>query len=322
MIRKLLVTTAMATLLASGAYAQTTTEPAPVAPAPTETQPAAPAVTPSDGHLASNLIGETVYSGTGENAQNIGQVNDIVIDSAGQVQAVVVGIGGFLGIGEKNVALEYATLDWAEENGDRWLVVAASKEQLEALPTFDTAPYEPAPAVALTEPANPPAATAPADDTAMAPAPEAAPPADESTAAAPPAASDNTTAAAPAATDDTQTAAIDRASLTEIPADQISAENLLGTTVYGADDSNVGEIGDVVMSTDGKIDAVVIDVGGFLGVGEKPVAVGFDNLAFMQDADGNRYLYTQFTKEQLDAQPTYDESTWAEKRDEQRLMIQ
>ncbi len=322
MIRKLLVTTAMATLLASGAYAQTTTEPAPVEPAPTETQPAATAVTPSDGHLASNLIGETVYSGTGENAQNIGDVNDIVIDSAGRVQAVVVGVGGFLGIGEKNVALEYGTLDWAEENGDRWLVVAASKEQLEALPAFDTAPYEPAPAVAVTEPANPPATTAPADDTAMAPAPEATPPADESTAAAPPAATDNTTAAAPEATDNTQTAAIDRASLTEVPADQISAENLLGTTVYGADDANVGEIGDVVMSTDGKIDAVVLDVGGFLGVGEKPVAVGFDNLAFMQDADGNRYLYTQFTKEQLDAQPTYDESTWAEKRDEQRLMIQ
>ena len=55
--------------------------------------------------------------------------------------------------------------------------------------------------------------------------------------------------------------------------------------------------------------------------GEKEVAVGSDNLAFMTDKDGNKYLYTTFTKEQLDAAPTYDKSSWAEKRDEQRLTV-
>ena len=77
-----------------------------------------------------------------------------------------------------------------------------------------------------------------------------------------------------------------------------------------------------MLTQDGKVDAVIIDVGGFLGVGEKPVAVGFDKLAFMTDKDGKKYLYTKFTKEQLDAQPAYDKGTYAEKRDEQRLMVQ
>src|SRR5690606_29713943 len=45
--------------------------------------------------------------------------------------------------------------------------------------------------------------------------------------------------------DDT-TVAVDRNSLNEVPADQISADNLIGTTVYGANDENVGEINDVV----------------------------------------------------------------------------
>ncbi|MGE0500841.1 MAG: PRC-barrel domain-containing protein [Rhizobiaceae bacterium] len=345
MFRKLMVSTAMATLVASGVYAQTATEPA--APAPAEPSVTAPAdAAPADGaveaaqpssegHLASNLIGETVYNGTGDDAANIGDVNDLVIDGEGQVQAVVVGVGGFLGIGEKNVALEYATLDWAEENGDRWIVVSATQEQLEALPEFDTTTYEPAPAVATTDPA-----AAPADDTAMAPADGmAADPAAPATAEAPavedPAGSSVAEAPANSATgsdtmaadteaaapDQTETAAIDRSALTEMPAGEITAENLIGTTVYGADDANVGEIGDVVMNGD-KVDSIIIDVGGFLGVGEKEVAVGLDNLAFMTDADGNRYLYTQFTKEQLDAQPAYDETTWAEKRDEQRLIIQ
>ena len=85
-----------------------------------------------------------------------------------------------------------------------------------------------------------------------------------------------------------------------MPLDDIRAEDMVGTTVYGANDANVGEIGDVILTADGKVDAYIIDVGGFLGIGEKEVAVGMDNLAFMTDKDGNKYLYTTFTKEQLE----------------------
>ena len=112
MIRNLLATTALATLVSMGAYAQeaTTPAPAPADPAPMvqETAPAAAPVAKADGHLATAIIGETVYNGTGEDAQNIGDVNDIVIGKDGNIEAVVVGVGGFLGIGEKDVAVEYA----------------------------------------------------------------------------------------------------------------------------------------------------------------------------------------------------------------------
>jgi len=318
MIRNLFATTAIATLLATGAFAQEATKPAP-APAPTEVAPdaAAPAeIIKADGHLASNLIGETVYNGAGEEAENIGDVNDLVIGADGGIDSVVIGVGGFLGIGEKNVAFDYDKIEWAEKDGDRWIVVAGSKEELEALPAFDRAPYDPAPApVAATEPAAPPA-----DTTAQAPAPAADPAAPAAQAPADTMAQ-APAAEAPAATDNTATAAIDKATLTEIPAAEIRAEELVGTTVYGAGDDNVGEIGDVVLTSDGKVDAVILDVGGFLGVGEKEVAVGMDNLAFMTDKDGKKYLYTTFTKEQLDAAAAYDKSTWAEKRDDQRLIM-
>lgn len=316
MTRILLATTALAAALATGAYAQDTTAPAPAAPAAPMTQDAAPAqpVVKADGFLASNIIGETVYNGTGDDAENIGSVNDIVLDAEGKAESVVIGVGGFLGIGEKNVAVDYAELDWAERDGDRWIVAPMTREQIEALPAFDAMPYEPTP-VAATDPAA--TAMPPADSTAQAPATTdpAAPPAD-TTAEAPAAATD------PAVTTDgQQTAAIDRSTLTEVPAAEIGATELVGTTVYGADDANVGEIGEVVLGANNTVDAYIIDVGGFLGVGEKPVAVGGENLVFMTDADGNRYLYTSFTKEQLDAQPTYDASTYAEQRDTQRLII-
>jgi sporulation protein YlmC with PRC-barrel domain len=334
MIKNLLATTAVAALLAGGSIAIAQEQPAP-APAPTTTMPADPAapaasdaaVIKAEGFLASNIIGETVYNGTGENAENIGDVNDIVVDNDGNVASVIIGVGGFLGLGEKNVAVDFSEIDWAEQDGDRWIVIAATKEQLEGLPAFDRSPYDPsvpAPVAATEQPMT--------ETTAEAPAATDAPAATEEMAAAPAAPETGTTATtdkpvaaeAPAngnAVDDTATAAIDKSALQEIPSGELRAEDLVGTTVYGANDENVGEIGDVILTTDSKIDSVIIDVGGFLGIGEKEVAVGMDNLVFMSDGDGNEYLYTNFTKEQLDAAAAYDESTWAEKRDEQRLIM-
>ncbi len=356
MIRKLLATTAIATLVSTGAFAQTattTTEPA-QAPAATETAPAAQAPegmavdqsqVSSEGQLASNLIGENVYNSTADDAEKVGDVNDLVLSPEGQIEAIVIGVGGFLGIGEKDVAIEYKTIDWAERNGDRWIVIAATEDELKALPSFDRGAYAPAAVASTQQPANAPAtdmtannnaANAPADNTAQAPATGTAndnamtnnnaanAPAD-TTAQAPAApatqAAPEQNAQAPAATDRTETAAIDRSTLKELNTAELRTEDFVGTTVYGANEENVGEIGDVILSQDGKVDAVIIDVGGFLGMGEKEVAVGMDKLSFMSDEDGERYLYTNFTKEQLEAAPAYDEANYAANRDSMRLVV-
>jgi sporulation protein YlmC with PRC-barrel domain len=312
MIRKLLATTAFATVLATGAFAQEATTPAPAATAATEAT--TPAVRTAEGHLATNLIGENVYNGTAENAEKIGDVNDLVLSDSGQIESVVVGVGGFLGIGEKNVALNYKDLSWNERNGDRWLVTASTKESLQALPAFDRAAYD-------AKPANTAQNTdaSGSSTTAMAPATTAQPAAPATDSAANATNTNNNMAATP---DQTQTAAIDRSTLKEVPADKLTADNLVGTTVYGANDQNVGEISDIVLTADGKVDAVLIDVGGFLGMGAKTVAVGMDKLSFMQDGSDNRYLYTNFTKEQLEAQTAYDAGTYATNRDAQRLTVQ
>lgn len=54
--------------------------------------------------------------------------------------------------------------------------------------------------------------------------------------------------------------------------------DLQGKTVYSADGSNIGEINDVLVSQDGSVNAVIIGVGGFLGIGEKDVAVNMSAL--------------------------------------------
>lgn len=306
MIRTLFATTAIAALLTTGAMAQTTApaEQDPAAAPVTETAPADAMETPGpeaiEGHLASNIIGETVYNGVGDDAENIGTVNDLVLDPEGRAELVVVGVGGFLGLGQKDVALQYNEIEWAQrEDGTTWLVIPSTREQLEQQEAFDRDLYDPENPEGMAATGG--AMTAPAATTDTATAPET-----------------DTMAAAPA-TDDTETAAVDRSTLTAVDTAALSADELIGTTVYGADDENVGSISDVIL--DGEaVDAVTIDVGGFLGMGAKEVAVDMDNLEFMTDEDGDHYLYTSFTQEQLEAQPEYDAATFAEQRDEQILV--
>jgi hypothetical protein len=217
-----------------------------------------------------------------------------VLSKEGKAEQMVVGVGGFLGVGQKNVAFDYGKFQPVDQDGKRWLTVQASKDELQALPDFDRKAYDPAPATTASDTA----ATTPATTTQ-----------------APAAATPNV------ATDSTQTAAIDKSKLSPVPTGKISADELIGTTVYGANDADVGKIGDVVLTADNEVDAVILDVGGFLGIGEKKVAVGMDNLQFMSDGNGNNYLYTTFTKDQLNAQAAYDKGTYAQQRDTQRMML-
>jgi len=88
--------------------------------------------------LASAIIGGNVYSPSDE---SVGDVNDLVIKPTGEIEAVVVGVGGFIGIGEKNVAiaLDRFTMEPTEDLGSTKLVLNATKEELQAAPAFKSA---------------------------------------------------------------------------------------------------------------------------------------------------------------------------------------
>lgn len=119
MFRTLMTTTAIVALLTAGAMAQDAAPAASDTPATTTEAPAAPldssilasgySVTDKD-NLATEIIGKQVYSSTATDAEHIGDVNNLVVGERGEVAAVVIGVGGFLGIGEKNVAVNYSEL--------------------------------------------------------------------------------------------------------------------------------------------------------------------------------------------------------------------
>lgn len=123
-------------------------------------------------NLGTRLIGQPVYSSAGDDAEEIGTINDLVFSAEGNITAVVIGVGGFLGIGEKNVAVDFQTLEFtlAADNTERW-VVPTTADALTAAPDFVWAEDEPVDGAADAMAPAAPDAMAPAAPDAMAPAP-------------------------------------------------------------------------------------------------------------------------------------------------------
>jgi putative membrane protein len=85
--------------------------------------------------LASKLIGSTLYSSANE---NVGDVNDIVIDKSGNIRGVVVGVGGFLGLGEKDVLVPLDRIQFGrDESNNMKFTITATRQELEQAPSFD-----------------------------------------------------------------------------------------------------------------------------------------------------------------------------------------
>ena len=169
MMKRLLMTTAAASLLAIGAtaYAQdnntgasgqsqqppvvtptppasdqsggtsgSTAAPAPAAEAAPANPPPSDAVisAQSDGEVrADQIIGMTVYNAEGE---KVGTVHDILLDKEGKATGVVLSVGGVLGVGAKSVGLTWKEIDVKPDQ--QQVQISYTKDQLEAAPDFKT----------------------------------------------------------------------------------------------------------------------------------------------------------------------------------------
>ncbi|HEX2554425.1 MAG TPA: PRC-barrel domain-containing protein [Microvirga sp.] len=69
--------------------------------------------------------------------------------------------------------------------------------------------------------------------------------------------------------------------MTQMQPDMMRGSKLMGTDIYGSDNQKIGDLDDVILDRQGKIQAIVIGVGGFLGIGEKNVAIPYDQVQWM-----------------------------------------
>ncbi|HEX5957466.1 MAG TPA: PRC-barrel domain-containing protein, partial [Hyphomicrobiaceae bacterium] len=96
--------------------------------------------------------------------------------------------------------------------------------------------------------------------------------------------------------------------------DEIRASRLVGAPVRNDADERIGEVNEVVLTKDGKVAAVVVGVGGFLGIGERDVALAFPSVRIEPDTSttaraGSVIVKVDLTKDTLSNAPAWD---WAE----------
>lgn len=96
---------------------------------------------------------------------------------------------------------------------------------------------------------------------------------------------------------------MDHSTHTPLSPAELTESNLVGAPIYGSDDEKVGSISHLHHS--GASAQAVIDVGGFLGIGSKPVLVGLAQLNMMRDTNGNVHGMTSWTKDELKELPEH-----------------
>jgi hypothetical protein len=226
---------------------------------------------------------------------------------------VIADVGGFLGGDAKEVAIPISSIQIEQQQGGGVrLVVNLTQIELEAAPTYEVQEQDQAAA-------QQPEGTDPVQEQAELQQSDQPDQVQEQTEMQQSEEPDQTEQQQPEAADPTQDQAalpetgqsifgIDEGSQEVIASASqsmgVSAADLIGADLVGLNDEGLGEVNDVILGEDGRIRALIVTIGGFLGIGRKSVAIQFEPLSIRRSGD-NFDVIVPATEEELDAAPEY-----------------
>ncbi|WP_341863672.1 PRC-barrel domain-containing protein [Gymnodinialimonas sp. 57CJ19] len=281
-MKRFLITTAAASVMATGAFADAHSGPFSGEAFNAETNLNASEVIGARVYVTENETGPFVTDDGEQEWDDIGEINEIILTRDGDVQSVIVGVGGFLGIGERDVAVNMDQIQFVsdgEDSDEYFLVVNAAVADVEQAPEYERT------------------AMAMGGDEEMHSDMDADADMDED--------ADMMTMDDPDRPRMAQPA-IERDGYETVGRDDLTTEDLTGARVYGSGDEDVGEVSELLLSDDGTLERAVLDIGGFLGLGEHSIAVTFDELQIVRGEGGDVRVYIDSTQEALEAQPAYE----------------
>ena len=298
---------------------------------------------------ASDLLGARLYitemeieetGGLVDEWDDVGEISDVILGNDGVLDAVLADIGGFLGVGEREVAINIDNLIFVSDEAETdefFIVLQTDRASIENAPLFDndfpSGRVSRTRAVGnegsgLTTMASEDVETVIPQTTVDRMGDDLPEGTDTDTAAL-----DNGTvvdneqtpatavvvdgevetttpegAAISGTTDEVMlfpTPTVSRDGYETVRADTFATDDLLGAPVYGIAEDRVGEIGDVTLADSGIPDGAIIDVGGFLGLGEKEVRVPFESLTILR-SDTDMRVYIEATQDQLEDMPSHE----------------
>lgn len=218
---------------------------------------------------AGKLIGEDVYDANGD---KVGEIDSVMVDTKGKVTSVVIDVSGWLE-SEKLVAVKWSELKTGEDNK---IVSGITKDSAKAAASYDY--RDPALKGQVLTESGDRYVVADADATA-----------------------DGTAATTTADATPADNSAIINAN------GSLNASKLIGLDVQSPEDKKVGDIGEVVLDKSGKVEGVVVDVGGFLGIATHPVLLDWKDVT-LATQDGKDRAVVNLTKEKLEQMPAYEVS--------------
>jgi sporulation protein YlmC with PRC-barrel domain len=125
MVSKLVMVAAVAATLTGAAYAQQ----GQTTGAASQGQPQTLPILPPDASTVTNWYKQNVYD---PSDAKIGEISDVLVNKDGKISAFIVSVGGFLGIGEKNVAVPFDNVHETHGKGERWLTMNTTKDALKS----------------------------------------------------------------------------------------------------------------------------------------------------------------------------------------------
>jgi PRC-barrel domain len=130
------VMAAAALLALTAVVSVASSEDAPVPPAPAKTEQSAPAaVTILPNHEVEGILGREVRSAADE---NMGRIVDVLVDRSGQVRAAIIDFGGFLGVGSRKIAVDWAALHFpAPAKPEPPIKLELNRDQVNAAPAYE-----------------------------------------------------------------------------------------------------------------------------------------------------------------------------------------
>ena len=230
---------------------------------------------------AGKLINENVYDAKGD---KVGDIESVIVDTHGKVTAVVLDVGGWLS-SDKRISVPWKDL---KSSPDGKITSSLTKEQAQAAADYkykqDTLRGKVQTANGDLYNSQNTAATA------------------SSGAGAP------TTNQATTTGTTSQNASQNTGPIIGTPVKNadgsLNASQVIGMKVINNANESIGKIGELVMASDGKVSGVVVDVGGFLGIGTHPVLLQWKQIS-MVDKDGTIEASVNATKDQLKQMPAY-----------------
>lgn len=254
--------------------------------------------TPDGAVRADNIIGKTLH--TLADDEDVGSIDDLILDGSGKIVAVVVSVGGVLGMGQHNVAVSWDSIQRRvndDRDGYRYSV-NATKEQMRNAPEYD----KDSTGIRSTGDMSQSSAGIAGQSRPGVAGQSRQQSEQDRVSAERKSASDRREGMASSTQDSTY--------MSTMPDGAVRIDNVIGQTLYTRDDNDVGSIKDLIVDESGKIVAVIVSVGGILGMGQSSVAVSWDSVerSLNDDRDGYRFTVNA-TKDEIRNASKYDKDS-------------